>query len=92
MNQVRSFVGFSNSINTEGPKPGRGNATTEKDGTQTEKHTGRQRHQDTAKSRTRHAYKQAASYLCLPCYDAPGLSALFVALVVASALAVIVAI
>ena len=39
---------------------------------------------------TRHAYKQAASYLCLPCYDAPGLSALFVALVVASALAVIV--
>ena len=39
---------------------------------------------------TRHAYKQAASYLYLPCYDAPGLSALFVALVVASALAVIV--
>ena len=35
---------------------------------------------------TRHAYKQAASYLCLPCYDAPELSALFVGLVVASAL------
>ena len=40
---------------------------------------------------TRHAYKQAASYLCLPCYDAPELSALFVGLVVASALGVIVA-
>lgn len=39
----------------------------------------------------RNAYKQAGSYLCLPCFDAVELSGLFVAFVVMSALGIILA-
>lgn len=40
---------------------------------------------------TNNAYKKAASYLCLPCYDSPEMSALFMVFVVCSALSLIAA-